>query len=117
MGLRKRALPYMISSSQELNITTQCAILDATEIIYIERVRSQNLVNLELAPGSRLPAYCTSMGKVLLAYLDKDSLEKTLEKMELIPVTPYTITDKKTLMAQIRRNSTKRICNQQSGID
>ena len=71
MDLRSRVLPYMIETMQELNVTTQCAILEGTEIVYIERVRTRDLVNLDLTTGSRLPAYCTSMGKVILAFMDE----------------------------------------------
>jgi IclR family pca regulon transcriptional regulator len=102
MDLKARVLPYMIQMTHEFDVTTQCSILEGTEIFYIERVRSSVLVNLDLAAGSRLPAYCTSMGKVLLAFLDQKESRKLIGKMKLISHTPHTIKDKGTLFQELK---------------
>lgn len=101
MDLKTRLLPYMFEIARELGVTTQCAILDETEIVYVERVRSSDVVNLDLTSGSRLPAYCTSMGKAILAFLDERESRNLIEKMNLVPHTPYTITDKETLRKEL----------------
>ena len=102
MDLRSRILPYMLKMSRELDTTTQCAILDGTEIVYIERVRASGLVNLDLATGSRLPAHCTSMGKAILAFLPEKESRHLIGKMKLVPQTPFTITDKKILWEDLK---------------
>jgi len=97
MNLRKRILPYMMELTKELNVTTQCAVLDGPEIIYIERIRSNDVVNLDLTSGSRLPAYCTALGKAILAFLDPLEVEGILSRMNFFAHTPYTITNKEVL--------------------
>jgi IclR family pca regulon transcriptional regulator len=63
-------------------------------------------MTINLSIGSRLPAYCTSMGRVLLAALDDDTLDATLSSAPLYAHTARTVTDKeelKKLIAQVRR--------------
>ena len=94
MELRDRVLPYMIETTRDLDITTQCAILDETEIVYVERVRSKDVVNLDLRVGSRLPCYCTALGKAILAFEKPDKAAGIVNNIKFVPHTPYTITDK-----------------------
>ena len=72
-GLREHARPYLEELRQHSHYTISLAVLDGPEILYVDRARSfrrgQSKIDLGLAPGSRLPAYCTAMGKLLLAYL------------------------------------------------
>ena len=71
MELREIATPHLQELSDATGHTVNMAILDGDDIVYIERVRcsqpGQREIDLNLHVGSRLPAYCTSMGKVLLA--------------------------------------------------
>ena len=103
MDLRSRALPHMIKATEELNITTACAILEGTDIVYIERSRSTNVVNLDLTTGSRLPAYCTSLGRAILAFCDKKKIKEVLDQSRMVKYTPYTITDKKLLYQELEK--------------
>ncbi len=107
MNLRKRVLPYLLEISREFNITTACSVLDDTEILYIERVRSTELVNLDLSAGSRLPLHCTSMGKALLAFLPAEERKRIIDKLELRPLTPYTITNKEALKKDLEEIKTR----------
>src|SRR5438270_13968882 len=78
MELREVSAPHLQRLSDDTAHTVNMAILDGTDIVYIERCRSaqqgQREIDLNLHVGSRLPAYCTSMGKVLLADLDAGDL-------------------------------------------
>jgi IclR family pca regulon transcriptional regulator len=100
--LRKRLLPHMVQLTKELDVTSLCAILDCTQIVFIERVRSTDVVNLDLTVGSRLPAHATSMGKVILAFLDEKRTRELIKQMNLLPITPYTITDKNLLFQELK---------------
>src|SRR5690606_15184322 len=53
----------------------------------------QRLISIDLSVGSRLPAYCTSMGRILLAALDDDSLGHYLAHAEMRPKTSRTLYD------------------------
>jgi len=102
MDLRSRLLPYMIETTRYLDVTTQCAILDETEIVYIERVRSKDVVNLDLTVGSRLPCYCTALGKAMLAFWEKGEVKRIIGKIDFVQHTPYTITDKDILIKELK---------------
>ena len=82
MELREISVPHLQQLSDETGYTVNMAVLDRADIVYIERCRSsregQREIDLNLHVGSRLPAYCTSLGKVLLADLDPEELEAVL---------------------------------------
>src|SRR5438105_14768874 len=96
--------------SRRSGLTTQMAVLDHTDIVYIERQdasrrRSEPHVVTDI--GSRLPAYCTSLGKAMLAFLPDDEIDRLYESPgELAPRTKNTITTLARLkgdLAAIRR--------------
>lgn len=103
LDLRKVAFPYLEDTSKEIGETVNLAILDGAEIVYVERIKTQQILNINLHVGSRLPAYCTSMGKAILAFLSEDEVEKILRKKKLSLLTPYTIVLKENLKRELRR--------------
>jgi len=102
MDLRTRVLPCMIKLTRERDVTTQCAVLEGVEIVYVERVRSGDVVNLDLTIGSRLPAYSTAMGKAILAFMDQGECKKIVNEMNFTHFTPYTITNKKAFWKELQ---------------
>ena len=72
-GLREHARPHLEELRQRTSYTASLGVLDGIEVLYVDRARSfrrgQNEVDLGLQAGSRVPAYCTAMGKMLLAHL------------------------------------------------
>ena len=104
MKLPELAQPHLQHLSDETGNTVNMAVLDGTEIVYLVRVRSataaQSEIDLDLHVGSRLPAYCTSMGKVLLAYLADDA---ALAEIELVKRGPNTVTRRRELLAELER--------------
>jgi len=107
MELREISVPHLQQLSDETGYTVNMGILDGTDIVYIERCRSsqqgQRAIDLNLHVGSRLPAYCTSMGKVLLADMDPARREALLDRIELAPLGPNTLTDRAALRAELER--------------
>jgi IclR family pca regulon transcriptional regulator len=104
-GLREHAHPYLEDLRQRTSYTSSLAVLDGSDILYVDRVRSfrrgQNQVDLDLHPGSRLPAYCTAMGKLLLAYLPESSQREVLAAIKPTKRGPNTITSKKGLREEL----------------
>ena len=84
--------PYMEELGKKTNETINLALYENGEIVIIEKVRSQETFSFEIALGRRVPAYCTALGKIFLAYLEKKELDAYLEKNALIPRTENTIT-------------------------
>jgi IclR family transcriptional regulator, pca regulon regulatory protein len=107
MELREVAAPYLRRLSDATRHTVNMAILDGTDIVYVERVRSaaegQQEIDLDLHVGSRLPAYCTSMGKVLLAHRPVDEQRRLLAEIRLVRRGPNTITRRDALVAELGR--------------
>lgn len=107
LDLGKMAHPFLEETSKEIGETANLAIIDGTEIVYVERIKTQQILNINLQVGSRLPAYCTSMGKAMLAFLPEDRLEALLGKMNLTPLTSSTITHKEDLRKELRKVRTR----------
>jgi IclR family pca regulon transcriptional regulator len=103
LELRQVARPHLEELSQETGQTSNMAVLDGTDIVYVERVASPFGIDLNLSVGSRLPAYCTSMGKVLLAFLDESELDRRLGGTQLLRRGPNTIVHSALLVEELRR--------------
>jgi IclR family pca regulon transcriptional regulator len=107
MDLREVAAPHLQRLSDETGHTVNMAVLDGVDIVYIDRCRSsrqgQREIDLNLHVGSRLPAYCTSMGKVLLAFLPPDRLAETLRRIEFARRGPNTLASRTALAAELER--------------
>jgi IclR family transcriptional regulator, pca regulon regulatory protein len=90
--------------ADETGYTASIAILDGAEIVYVERrrpVRSRGRLELSVQIGTRMPAYCTSMGKVLLAYHDPATVRAILDRTDLARRGPKTITAREQLMSTL----------------
>lgn len=87
------AQPYLNNISRTLNESSSLAVLDDGEILYVARAATSRVMSVALNTGSRLPAYCTSLGRVLLAYLPPAELEAYLARVKLKAMTPKTVVD------------------------
>jgi len=97
------AVPILEQLSAHIHESCSVSVLDGDEIVYIARSAPKRVMTIDLGPGSRLPAYCTSMGRVLLAALPKAELEACLARVALKALTPKTLRDRRRLGAAIRR--------------
>lgn len=103
LGLGEIAEPYMEQLVAELEESCSGSVLDGTEIVYVVRVPTKRIMTVSLAPGSRLPAYCTSMGRVLLAGLSDAQVDERLAASDLVAHTSKTVTDPMALREIIQR--------------
>lgn len=79
------------------------AVLDFTEVVYIARASQHRVIGTSLHSGSRLPAYCTSLGRVLLAELPVDRAREIVEASHRQALTDHTLTKVKDIMAELTR--------------
>ncbi len=91
--LRAASQPHLKSVAREQKVNTHLAVLYDTSVMYLQREEGYPSVIIHEVVGQRVPAYCTALGKVLLASLSKNRLDAYLVETELAPVTPFTITD------------------------
>jgi IclR family transcriptional regulator, pca regulon regulatory protein len=105
IGLCTYARPYLEELSQRSGHTAEIAVLDGLEILLLDRVGGKspghNKPQENVRAGSRLPAYCTGMGKLLLAYLPRALQENLISEMDLARRGPRTITSKTALSGQL----------------
>ncbi len=99
----ERALPHMRALADSVKESVSLAVLDGPEIVYVARVPAARSMTITLTVGSRLPAYPTSMGRVLLADLPDAELETYLKTVRLDALTPHTLTDRTALRAELHR--------------
>jgi IclR family transcriptional regulator, pca regulon regulatory protein len=96
------AQPVLDRLSQRLHESSSVAVLEDGEIAYIARSRAtRRIMSVDLGIGSRLPAYCTSLGRVLLAGLAADELKAYLTGLKSVRHTPFTVVGKEGLRAAI----------------
>jgi IclR family pca regulon transcriptional regulator len=106
-GLREHAHPYLEELRQRSGYTSSLGVLDGAELLLVDRVRSfrrgQRAVELNLHAGSRLPAHCTAMGKLLMASLPESDQRELLASTKLTKHGPNTITSKKGLREELEQ--------------
>ena len=86
------AQPILDRLGESLREACSLATLDGDEIVYLARSTSSRIMSPSLNVGRRLPAYCTSIGHVLLAHLPPQELDEYLARARFHPYTEYTPT-------------------------
>jgi len=107
MPLSSSAQPVLEHTSKLLHESCSIATLDGVDVIYVARASVTRIMSIDLRVGSRLPAYCTSMGRVLLANLPAEELERLLPSIEFTQRTERTVRSMEKLrqiLRQVQRN-------------
>ncbi len=102
-SLAEVAQDHLEELAAQLHESCSASVLDDGDIVYIARASTNRIMTIGLSVGTRLPAHCTSMGRVLLAALDDDELDAYLSAAALEPRTSHTITDAVELRAELER--------------
>jgi IclR family pca regulon transcriptional regulator len=89
----------------EVGYTVSLGLLDGTHVLYVHRFfghrPGQHLIDRELHVGAYIPAYCTALGKVMLASLPETECRERVEAIHLVPEGPRSITVQDTLLAEL----------------
>ena len=101
-GLADAARPVVRKVAELLGESSSLAVLDGADIVYIARVETRRIFSSGLEVGARLPAYCSSLGRVLLAALEPEALENWLRDHKLEPLTARTISDPDRLRLKLQ---------------
>lgn len=96
-----RARPHLRDAHVELGETVQLGVLDGFDVVYIDKIEGMQSLRLVSEVGTRLPAYATAMGKVLLAELPESELRAQYAGATLEAYAPGTITDGNVLLEQV----------------
>ncbi len=95
--------PALDALSDRIGESSSVSVLDGAEIVYVARAAQRKVMSISLMPGSRLPAHCTSMGRVMLAALPESDARARIGAGPLPARTPRTLTDPEAVMAELAR--------------
>ncbi|MFN4128538.1 MAG: IclR family transcriptional regulator C-terminal domain-containing protein [Paracoccaceae bacterium] len=101
MPLPQIVQPLLDALSDRIGQSTSVSILDGAEIVYVARAAQRKVMSITLMPGSRLPAFCTSMGRVLLAARPEAEIRTLLTAHPPVARTPLTRTDPEEILAEL----------------
>ncbi|MCP4024086.1 MAG: IclR family transcriptional regulator [Desulfobacteraceae bacterium] len=101
--IRRIARPYMHKLSMMYKETINLGFFKNKEIIHIDKIDSLEVLRMDSALGDKAPAYCTALGKSILAFLPDHELTHYLENTEFKQLTPNTITDKEEFQSELCR--------------
>jgi IclR family pca regulon transcriptional regulator len=93
--------PWLDQLSEQIGQSASVAIRDDVEIVYLARAAQRRVMSIGLMPGSRLPVHCTSMGRVLLAAMPEAEAAALIERCDLTPRTPRSLTVPQEIMARV----------------
>lgn len=99
----RAAQPVLELLAEGLNESCSLSVLDGDEIVYVARVATHRIVSVGLSVGSRLPAYCSCMGRVLLAFSGDAERSAYLKRAKLARHTRHTIVRRAALRAELAR--------------
>jgi IclR family transcriptional regulator, pca regulon regulatory protein len=97
------AEPLMEALVEQVKESCSAGVLEGTDIVYVLRVSTRKIMRNSLGVGSRLPAYCTSLGRMLLAGLPDAEVMRLLKASEREARTKHTMTEVDALMAKVQQ--------------
>jgi len=101
--IRKIAHPFLQELSGKYNETINLGYFNGEEVLTIDKIDSTEILRMDAGIGGGEPAYCTSLGKAILAFLPDMQLEEYLQAIELTPFTPNTVISKDKLKEELIR--------------
>jgi IclR family KDG regulon transcriptional repressor len=103
LELKTEATPYMRRLSEVTGQVSHLAIMDDTDVVYIEKFDLLQSLRLYSQIGKRIPVYCSALGKVLLSSKSNEIRNQILDSIELKPFTKNTIIDRKSLEHELNK--------------
>jgi IclR family transcriptional regulator, pca regulon regulatory protein len=103
LGVPTLARPFMEQVAHTIDESCSLAVLEGYDIVYVQRVAVRKVMAITLGVGARLPAFCTSMGRVLLAGLGEAAFERWLRGLKPRACTRFTLTGRAELRAAVER--------------
>jgi DNA-binding IclR family transcriptional regulator len=103
LEVRKISKPYMQRLAETFKETVNLGLYDSFEVLHVDKIDSLEILRIDARSGSRAPAYCTALGKVILAFLPPDEQAVFFKQVKLRRHGPNTIRSKKMLKAALAR--------------
>lgn len=103
LDITRITTPIIEEVSRILEETVHLGKIENSEVVYIDKKESKQSMRIYTSIGDRKPAYCTGVGKIMLAYFDEDKLKEILPE-NLYKLTTNTVTDKNKLIENLKEN-------------
>jgi IclR family pca regulon transcriptional regulator len=103
LPFRRIVEPFIEELSSEVRESVSVSVLDGGEVVYVSRVATSRIMTVSISVGNRMPAYCTSMGRVLLASLPVEEQRRHLAQAPLVAFTKYTLTDEDAILDELQK--------------
>src|ERR1019366_8220957 len=100
-GLRGKASHFLRAANLKTEETVNLTVLDRLSVVYLMRYQGFHEISVDLSIGSKLPAFCTAPGRVILAYLEEGESTWVLEKTDIKAYTPFTVIEKIKIVAAL----------------
>lgn len=100
-GLVEIAMPHLVTLGNTCQENINMMELDATDVLYIVRLPRQEIRYPAGIVGARVPAFCTSAGRIILAHLPQEDARDIIQATDLTPRTPYTLTDSRAILEHL----------------
>jgi DNA-binding IclR family transcriptional regulator len=101
-NIRERARRHLVKLLYEVDETVHLCVLDAGEVLYLDKIESTRSIRMACSTGRRNPAHCTSVGKAMLAHLPEPEIDEILARHGMLRKTSKTITTPAELKADLR---------------
>ncbi len=101
--IRQVAYPFLLDLRNRWNETVNLAVLDGSEIVYVERFLGTKALGMRSEVGYRAPAHCTALGKAILACYPIAHMQAFIKQHGLAAITPKTITDPEQFCAELEK--------------
>jgi IclR family pca regulon transcriptional regulator len=95
--------PFIQDLSDKVRESVSASVLDGSDIVFVSRVAASRIMTLSLSVGSRLPAYCTSVGRVLLAAMPVTEQRRHLRSRPLVALTKFTLHRESDIVAELEK--------------
>jgi IclR family pca regulon transcriptional regulator len=102
-ALIELAQPHLLELAERTHESASLATLDGDEVVYVARVPVRRIMSINVSVGTRVPAYATSMGRVLLAWAPTGVVDSALNRHPLAAITAHTVTDPSALRGELTR--------------
>lgn len=101
LNLSDQGTPYLKRLMDDVQETVFMAVLSDNELVYIAKIDNNRSIRTTAQPGQKKPLYCTGLGKTFLSFLPEHTSNQILNELDLVRITPNTITDLDTLKQQL----------------
>lgn len=103
LNLREIVQPHLKELNRETNETVNLAVMDGDEITYVERYQTSHFITTNIRAGARRPAFCSSIGKAILAFMEPARRKDYFERVSFKKYTPKTIITRKELREELQK--------------